>query len=91
VYCCLLCLAASPSDRSKFFKQTLDHFNRQDGRTFNQRYFVNDTFWDGPESNGPVFMCVGGEGPPLDASVLIDSVHCSGKRNANGQSILYYV
>lgn len=70
-------LTTSPEDRSKFFTQTLDHFNRQDGRTFQQRYFVNDTFWTGADSNAPVFMCVGGEGPPLDASVLISSVHCN--------------
>lgn len=24
------------------------------------------------------FLCVGGEGPPLDKSVLVDSVHCTG-------------
>lgn len=31
-------------------------------------------------ARGPViaFLCIGGEGPPLDTSVLIDSVHCTG-------------
>lgn len=32
-----------------------------------------------PSSNNAyVFLCVGGEGPSLDKSVLLDSVHCSG-------------
>lgn len=45
--------------------------------TFQQRYFLNDTFWAGPDSDAPVFLCVGGEGPPLDESVLVASVHCN--------------
>lgn len=61
---------------SKFFTQRLDHFDRSNNVTFSQRYFVNTTFWDGsPDS--PVFLCVGGEGTPLDYTVLTNSVHCS--------------
>lgn len=41
------------------------------------RYFYNTTYWKGADSNAPVFLCVGGEGPPLDYLVLVDSVHCN--------------
>ena len=42
-----------------------------------QAYYVNDTFWEGPASGAPVFLCVGGEGPPFDSSVVRSSVHCN--------------
>jgi len=65
----------APNDDSVvFFTQRLDHFDRQIQDTWQQRSFQNDTFFDG---TGPVFLCVGGEGPPLDPSVLISSVHCN--------------
>jgi thymus-specific serine protease len=57
------------------FAQKLDHFNPQDSVTFNQRYFVDKTYYTSPDA--PVFLCVGGEGPPLDKSVLVSSVHCN--------------
>uniref|UniRef100_A0A673AZG9 Thymus-specific serine protease n=1 Tax=Sphaeramia orbicularis TaxID=375764 RepID=A0A673AZG9_9TELE len=41
--------------------QQLDHFNRQDGNTFPQRFFVNEAYWQRPD--GPVFLYIGGEGP----------------------------
>lgn len=56
------------------FTQRLDHFDRQVTKTWQQRSFQNDTFFNG---SGPVFICVGGEGPALDASVLKASVHCN--------------
>lgn len=66
---------AAPNDDSVvFFTQRLDHYDRQVQATWQQRSFQNDTFFDG---TGPVFLCVGGEGPPLDPSVLISSVHCN--------------
>merc|ERR1719271_1746071 len=37
---------------------------------------MNDTFWR-PGSDAPVFLCVGGEGPPLDGSAVVSSVHCN--------------
>eukprot|EP01098_Paradermamoeba_levis_P003215 TRINITY_DN1493_c0_g5_i1.p1 TRINITY_DN1493_c0_g5~~TRINITY_DN1493_c0_g5_i1.p1 ORF type:complete len:521 (+),score=181.73 TRINITY_DN1493_c0_g5_i1:48-1565(+) len=43
----------------QWFTQRLDHFNAQETRTWQQRYYVNDTFWDG---TGPVFVQIGGEG-----------------------------
>lgn len=54
----------------------IDHFDGENLATFRQRYFVNDTFF-APGSAGPVLLCVGGEGSPLDGSVVVDSVHCN--------------
>lgn len=59
-----------------FFAQTLNHFDTNDHRVFSQRYFRK--LLHGTNSIIVTFLCVGGEGPPLDASVLIDSVHCTG-------------
>jgi hypothetical protein len=43
------------------FTQLIDHFaTPADTRTFNQRYFYNDTFWD--QQTGPVFLFICGEG-----------------------------
>ncbi|KAK7788861.1 hypothetical protein R5R35_007892 [Gryllus longicercus] len=49
-----------PLPNALWFDQTLDHFDHLDVRTWSQRYFVNDTFW---ERGGPVFLMIGGEGP----------------------------
>ena len=59
-----------------YIEQQLDHFNggRASVKTFQQRYFYSDRFvvsderYDGPSY---VFLCVGGEGPDLDWSVLV--------------------
>lgn len=45
----------------KWFNQKLDHYKPTDVRTWQQRYFVNDTYWNG-SSNSPVFLMIGGEG-----------------------------
>ena len=63
---------AAPEDL--YFTQRLDHFDGSVNGTFQQRYFLNATYFT---ADGPVFLCVGGEGPALDASVLYHSVHCS--------------
>jgi pimeloyl-ACP methyl ester carboxylesterase len=42
------------------FTQKIDHFTPADTRTYNQRYFMNDSFWD--NKNGPVFLFICGEG-----------------------------
>ena len=58
----------SMNGREKWLTQRIDHFS-PDSRTFQQRYFINTTFY---EAGGPIFLCVGGEGPPLDeAKILI--------------------
>jgi hypothetical protein len=44
-----------------YFQQKLDHYNNQEKRTWNQRYYVNDTFYN-PNTKGPIFFELGGEG-----------------------------
>lgn len=68
-----------------FFDQRLDHFSESDDAnasvTFRQRYFYSgryvqhETVGQGTRQTA-AFLCVGGEGPSLKASVLVDSVHC---------------
>jgi len=53
-----------------------DHFDGTNSKVWNQAYFVNDTFWKG-DTKAPVFLCVGGEGPALDGSVVVASPHCN--------------
>ena len=60
----------------RYFTTLVDHFDKGNMRTWQQAYYVNDTFWV-PGSDAPVFVCVGGEGPPLDGSVVVSSPHCS--------------
>lgn len=62
--------------KPQYFTQTLDHFSNSTDRTWSQAFYVNDTFWV-PGSDAPVFLCVGGEGPPLDGSVVVASPHCN--------------
>lgn len=49
-------------------RQPLNHFDSLNTKTFPQRFFVNDAFWERP--NGPVFLYIGGEGPISEFSVL---------------------
>lgn len=66
------------ADQSEFFfVQKLDHYNRAVNGTFKQRFFVNETQWTGKSESPVVFLCVGGEGPPMDRSVLTASDHCN--------------
>ena len=44
---------------AQWFQQKLNHFDSTDTRTWIQRYFVNDEYWD--RSDGPVFLMLGGE------------------------------
>lgn len=49
------------------FTNILNHFDSQDDRTFSQRYWTNDEFFD--KENGPVFLYICGEwtcSPPSD-------------------------
>ena len=66
-----------------FLEQPLDHFDfewsKRINATLRQRFFYSDRHVDdGPNLPTFAFLCVGGEGPALNARVLIDSVHCSG-------------
>jgi pimeloyl-ACP methyl ester carboxylesterase len=57
----LLCCnptSAIPAD-PHFFEQKVDHFSA-DSRTYQQRYYINDTAFLGPGS--PIFVIMGGEG-----------------------------
>ncbi|XP_063919924.1 putative serine protease K12H4.7 [Zophobas morio] len=45
----------------QWFTQSLDHFNPTDERTWQQRYFSNDQYFDST-AGGPVFIMIGGEG-----------------------------
>lgn len=68
---------AAAAGKSETIEQIVDHLNSGLNETFTQRYFVNETQWD-KASDAPVLLCVGGEGPPLDASVLGETcVHCT--------------
>merc|ERR1712195_195119 len=60
--------AAAATSRTQWISQPLDHFAPAGGTTWNQRYLINSTFFDG---TGPVFLCVGGEGPGFTEDVVI--------------------
>ena len=59
--------------KDNWFEQRLDHFKSSDLRTWNQRYFVNDTFFN-KEKGGPVFLMIGGEGRASPMWVVIGSM-----------------
>ena len=61
-----------------YIQQSLDHFRLEDDREFQQRYFYTDRYVNHQAERQYAFLCVGGEGPALDKSVLVDSVHCTG-------------
>ncbi|CAG2113212.1 unnamed protein product, partial [Medioppia subpectinata] len=42
----------------QWFDQRVDHFNKQDNRTFKQRYYVEDSHY---KTGGPVFLMISGE------------------------------
>jgi len=72
-----LLLLTSASAKRLFFGQVVDHFEASGEKEFwKQDFFVNNSQWSG-EPDAPVFLCVGGEGPPLDDSVVTASVHCN--------------
>eukprot|EP00930_Biecheleria_cincta_P086071 TRINITY_DN75437_c0_g1_i1.p1 TRINITY_DN75437_c0_g1~~TRINITY_DN75437_c0_g1_i1.p1 ORF type:complete len:586 (+),score=58.09 TRINITY_DN75437_c0_g1_i1:33-1760(+) len=68
--------ASLPTAPARYHRQQQDHFDASNSNTWKQAYYVNDTFWQ-PGSDAPIFLCVGGEGPPLDGSAVVSSVHCN--------------
>ena len=60
--------------------QLVDHLEGRTNETWSQRYFMNSTFFD-PSFDGHeqvVFLCVGGEGPALEPTVVVTGgVHCA--------------
>ncbi|KAL3943188.1 MAG: hypothetical protein SGBAC_002749 [Bacillariaceae sp.] len=61
-----------------YLNQRLDHFDHTNRATFEQRYFSTKRYVLSNSTKTVNFLCVGGEGPGFDKSVLIDSVHCTG-------------
>ena len=55
----------------QWLPQPLDHFNPYNTVTWQQRYFVNESYWT-DKANGPVFLMLGGEGP-ADPTWITDS------------------
>jgi len=68
---------AAPFPAPQFVTQPQDHFDKSNTNTWSQAFYVNDKYWKGAASEAPVYVCVGGEGPPLDGSVVVSSVHCN--------------
>eukprot|EP00756_Hemistasia_phaeocysticola_P048853 Hpha_TRINITY_DN23262_c0_g1::TRINITY_DN23262_c0_g1_i1::g.30229::m.30229 len=62
--------------KPRYVTQPLDHFDSSNTRTWQQAYYINDTYFS-KGSDAPVFLCVGGEGPPIDGSAVVSSVHCN--------------
>ncbi|KNC87320.1 hypothetical protein SARC_00562 [Sphaeroforma arctica JP610] len=60
----------------QWVQQRVNHFDNLDRRIFAQRYFVNETYFKAG-SDGPIFLCVGGEGPSLTSKSVKNSVHCN--------------
>lgn len=58
-------------------QQPVDHYSPRDTSEYSQRFFYRSVEWEAKGKQPIVFLCVGGEGPPLDYTVLTDSVHCS--------------
>ncbi|ENN72329.1 hypothetical protein YQE_10964, partial [Dendroctonus ponderosae] len=56
--------AETPKNFTRWFTQNLDHF-RSDSRTWNQRYYVNDEYFD-KEKRNVAFLMIGGEGEATD-------------------------
>mmetsp|Transcript_40468 Transcript_40468/g.88446 ORF Transcript_40468/g.88446 Transcript_40468/m.88446 type:complete len:581 (-) Transcript_40468:169-1911(-) len=68
--------ASASLPAAHYLRQAQDHFDPANNNSWLQAYFVNDTFWE-PGSDAPIFLCVGGEGPVLDGSAVVGSVHCN--------------
>lgn len=53
------------------FTQKLDHFNMSNEETFNQRYYINDTFFTNRKT---MFLYIGGEGELFSDSAELTSI-----------------
>ena len=64
--------------KTKWFKQRVDHFSFANGDMFEQRYLVNDTWWD-PHKDGPIFFYTGNEGDiEAFAQNSVSQIKCTG-------------
>ncbi|KAM9995201.1 hypothetical protein ACTFIY_001384 [Dictyostelium cf. discoideum] len=57
-----LILDGSGSFPAQWFTQTLDHFNFQNNQTFQQKYYINDQYYN-YKNGGPIILYINGEGP----------------------------
>ena len=74
---CVRALVGDPP-ATRFLSQRQDHFDRQNLNRWQQRFFVNDTYFDSSNPDAPVFLCVGGEGSPLKPQVVLTgTAHCA--------------
>ena len=67
--------ASCASADTRYVVQPQDNFDPTNTHTWQQAFFVNDTFWKAG-SDAPVFLCVGGEGA-LHADSVSGSAHCN--------------
>jgi len=59
-----------------YVTQWRDHFRPSDYTTWQQAYFINDSYWK-PGSDAPIFLCTGGESPPKTRSMVVGDRDCS--------------
>merc|ERR1712032_1510079 len=45
----------------KTFDNLVDHYNMQDDRTYKQRYWINDKYFEEGHEKGPIFLYICGE------------------------------
>ena len=55
------------------FSMPIDHFNASDNRTYNNRYWLNDTYY---KPGGPVFF--------YDAGMSTEAPRCTGRLSTRG-------
>jgi len=63
---------------TEWFTQQLDHFDNTDTRTWQQRFYLRTTEFDG---TGPVFLFIGGEGALAPHWLSYGAMADSGKKN----------
>jgi len=68
----------APVPEEQWVSQPLDHFDPTNSRTWKQRYFANDAWFAPSTTTNLVFLCMGGEGPALQPSVVqTGGPHCA--------------
>lgn len=61
----------TPMPEAQWIEQKQDHLSNTANQTWQQRYFVNSTWWN--KTSGPVFFLLGGEGPSDPAWIVADT------------------
>ncbi|CAH1107856.1 unnamed protein product [Psylliodes chrysocephalus] len=73
---------SEPSKFERWFTQHLDHFNPNDERKFQQRYYVNDELFN-TTSRNVAFLMIGGEGTAFGSKVT------TGAWNLSNENLVY--